>query len=230
MPYNIFKQLARIVFRPMVMVKIKNTHPNKVSLTRGLVAAITACLLLPAASSFGQAQQPAQGQAQGQAGGQDQVQQKLQALQTELQSLNTEIRQVQNEANKSPAVREALKNYSATLTEQMKSIDPDKSDAIDRRQEIYDELLAINDGSELSQQEQAQLQELGEKFNSVRQDLQMVEAQANQSDEVREAMTEYNDNLMEEMANEDPNIMEKIERQQAASQEFSNLRNAIMQN
>lgn len=210
------------------MLKIKNTHTKKKSVTWGLIVASTACLALPVTSSYGQMQQ--QSQPQGQSENQDQIQQKLQALQTELQTLNAEIRLVQNEANKTPVVRDALKNYSATLTEQMKAINPDKADVIDRRQEIYDQLLAINDGSELSQQEQAELQELGEKFNSVRQDLQMVEAQANQSDEVRDAMTEYNDNLMEEMANEDPNIMEKIERQQAASQEFSNLRNAIMQN
>ncbi|NBB80095.1 MAG: hypothetical protein GVY36_11735 [Verrucomicrobia bacterium] len=213
----------------MIMLEIKHTHRKKTSsITRGLVAAAATCFLLPSATTFGQMQQQGQGQAQAQ--NQDQVQQKLQALQTELQTLNTEIQQVQNEANKAPVVREALKNYSATLTEQMKAIDPEKSDAIDRRQEIYDQLLAINDGSEMSQQDQAKLQELGEKFNAVRQELQMVEAQANQSDEVREAMTEYNDNLLEEMAKEDPAIMEKIERQQAASQEFSNLRNAIMQN
>lgn len=208
----------------LFMVKIKNTHTTKTSsITRGLVAAMATCLLLPTTATFGQMQQQGQGQ------GQDQVQQKLQKLQSELQTLNTEIQQVQNEANKTPAVREALENYSSTLTTQMKEIDPDKADAIDRRQEIYDQLLAINDGSELSQQDQAELQELGEKFNSVRQELQMVEAQANQSEEVREAMTDYNDNLMEKMSEEDPDIMEKIERQQAASQEFSQLRKAIMQ-
>jgi septal ring factor EnvC (AmiA/AmiB activator) len=212
------------------MDKVNNTHAKTKSCARGLLTATITCLLLPAASAFGQMQQQSQVKAQAQAQNQNQVQQKLQALQAELQALNAEIREVQNEANQTPAVREALKNYSATLTEQMKAINPDKADAIDRRQEIYDELLTANDGSELSQQEQAELRQLAQKFNAVRQDLQTVEAQANQSAEVREAMTEYNDNLMEEMANEDPSIMEKIERQQAASQEFSNLRSAIMQN
>ncbi|TVP79265.1 MAG: hypothetical protein EA353_06695 [Puniceicoccaceae bacterium] len=197
-------------------------------MSRSFIAAVSACLLLPAASAFAQMQQ--QGQEQAQQPDQEQVQQRLQQLQTELQTLNTEIQQVQNEANNAPAVRAALKNYSTTLTEQMKAIAPDQSDAIDRRQEIYDQLLAINDGSEMSQQEQAELQNLGEKFNSIRQDLQMVEAQANQSDEVREAMSEYNENLIDKMSEKDPDIMAKIERQQAASQEFSNLRNAIMQN
>lgn len=211
-----------------------HTIAKSPSITRSLVSAICACLVLPAASAIGQMQQggqgQGQGQAQGQGQGQDEVQQRLQALQSELQTLNTEIQQVQNEANKAPAVRQALQNYSTTLTEQMKSIDPDKSDTIDRRQEIYDQLLEINDGSELSQQDQAELQELGEKFNSVRQELQMVEAEANQSDEVREAMSAYNDNLMDEMSSKDPKIMEKIERQQSASEEFSNLRNQIMEN
>lgn len=219
----------RLVKSEVMLKKIKHI---KTSFSRALVAPLLAGLLVSAGSISAQMQSPQQGQPQGnegQAPNQQQIQERLQQLQAELQVLNAEIQTVQSEANQAPAVRQALKNYSETLTEQMKVIAPEQVELIDRRQEIYDQLLAINDGSGMSQAEQTQLQELGQEFNTVRQELQMVEAQANQSEEVQEAMSGYNDNLLETMSESDPEIMDKIQRHQVVSQEFTQLRNAIMQ-
>lgn len=216
------------------MTQKKNTYRTP-SFTRTLGAALTACLLLPALPAFsqmqgqGQGQTQNQGQAQGQDQNQDQVQERLQELQTELQELNADIQEVQSEANKSEEVRESLKNYSTTLSDQMKEISPDQSDLIDERQDVYDKLLTINDGSEMTPEKQQEMQKLGEKFNTIRQELQTTEAQANQSDVVREALTEYNEKVVEEMEEIDPEITGKIDRQQEASKEFSDLRNSILQ-
>ncbi|MFW6217378.1 MAG: hypothetical protein ACOC4K_00135 [Verrucomicrobiota bacterium] len=214
------------------MTQKKNTYRTP-SFTRTLGAALTACLLLPALPAFSQMQGQGQGQGQtqnqGQDQNQDQVQERLQELQTELQELNADIQEVQSEANKSEEVRESLKNYSTTLSDQMKEISPDQSDLIDERQDVYNKLLTINDGSEMTPEKQQEMQKLGEKFNTIRQELQTTEAQANQSDVVREALSEYNDKVVQQMEEIDPEITGKIERQQEASKEFSDLRNSILQ-
>jgi len=158
----------------------------------------------------------------------DQVQQQLQQLQTELQTLDAQIQDVQSQANEDPKVRDALKNYSETLSEKMKEISPDQSDTIDRRQEIYKELLALTKDPEMSPEEQAKVQDLSQKFNSVRQELQMTEAQANQTESVQEALSEYNEVIVGEMAEIDPQIEDKIEKREEVRAEFSQLQNAIL--
>lgn len=184
---------------------------------------------LTGASSIAKAQQPQQAQRQQQQGqGQVDVQERLQSLQVQLQRLNAELQEVQAEANQKPEVREALKNYSAELTKQMKVIEPEKSDLIDERDEVYDKLLKMSaHQNEMSEAETAELQSLGERFNAIRQELSMVEAQANQTDEVQEAFQEYNETIIAEMTRIDPETSQKIEQQQRLSEEFSNLRNAI---
>lgn len=173
------------------------------------------------------AQQPQQAQQQQ---GQTNVQERLQNLQVQLQRLNAEIQGVQAEANQKPKVREALKNYSAELTKQMKVIEPENSDLIDERDEVYDKLLKISaNQNEMSEAETRELQSLGERFNAIRQELSMVEAQANQTDEVQAAFQKYNETILAEMNRIDPDTSQKIEQQQKLSEEFSNLRNAIYQ-
>lgn len=174
-----------------------------------------------------QMQQQQQPQQQEQS--QDDVQERLQRLQVKLQSLNAEIQEVQSEANNNPEVRDALKKYSAELTKQMKEIDPEKSDLIDERNEVYAQLLELSSNEDMSEQENQELQSLGERFNAIRQELSMVEAQANQTEPVQEAFKNYNDKIMAVMSEIDSGITEKIEEQQELTQEFSQLRNAIQQ-
>jgi len=186
------------------------------------LGSILALSLLPCLIASAQMRQQQQG---GQ--GQDHVQQRLQQLQAELQQLNSEIQKVQNEANKSPEVRKALVNYSSTLTEEMKSIDPEKVELIERRQAVYEQLLDMTSDPETNPAERKRLQELGQKFNSIRQELQMTEAQANRRSNVKEALDAYNETIMREMAKIDPEISEKLERREAVSKEFSDMRKAI---
>lgn len=214
------------------MTKIKNTVLSiENTKSKSSKTALSVLLLVAtglAGASVANAQQPQQAQRQQQ--GQEDVQQRLQRLQTQLQSLNADIQAVQAEANQDPKVRKALKKYSAELTEQMKAIDPEKSDLIDERDKVYDKLLKItaNQG-EMSEEETRELQALGERFNAIRQELSMVEAQANQTDVVQEAFQDYNETILAEMNRIDPETSQKIEQQQKLSEEFSNLRNAIYQ-
>lgn len=214
------------------MTKIKNTVLSiENTKSKSSKTALSVLLLVAtglAGASVANAQQPQQAQRQQQ--GQEDVQQRLQRLQTQLQSLNADIQAVQAEANQDPKVRKALKKYSAELTEQMKAIDPEKSNLIDERDKVYDKLLKItaNQG-EMSEEETRELQALGERFNAIRQELSMVEAQANQTDVVQEAFQDYNETILAEMNRIDPETSQKIEQQQKLSEEFSNLRNAIYQ-
>jgi hypothetical protein len=55
----------------------------------------------------------------------------------------------------------------------------------------------------------------------------MVEAQANQTEEVQAAFANYNETIQAEMMKIDPEISEKMDRKDALMEEFRNLRNAI---
>lgn len=156
------------------------------------------------------------------------MQQKLQELQNKMQTLNAEIYEVQSEANRSPEVQQALLNYNKVLTEEMKKIDPENKSLIDERQEIYEQLLRLNTG-EMTPEKESQLEEIGQKFNSIRQQLAQTEAQANQTAEASAAMEGYNQVVMSEMTEIEPGIEEKIERREALGREFTDLRNAVMQ-
>jgi len=91
------------------------------------------------------------------------------------------------------------------------------------------ESLEMSLNENRSQEETQELQSLGQRFNAIRQELSMVEAQANQTDSVQSAFSEYNETIMTEMSKIEPGIVEKIEEQQKLMQEFTNLRNTIMQ-
>lgn len=158
---------------------------------------------------------------------QDVVQEKLQSLQAEIQTLNDAIYELQREANRSPEVREALINYGEVLTEEMKKIDPDNASLIDQRQATYKELLRLNTG-EMTAEKEAQLQETGQQFNSIRQQLAKTEAQANETAEARVAMEGYNQAVMSKMTELDPQVEAKIEKRESLNNEFSGLREAII--
>lgn len=197
------------------MTTIKNiTHPFVVLRSLGLLVALTLSGVTPTL---------AQGQ------NQDMVQQKLRELQGKLQVLNSEIYEVQNEANRSPEVQQALLNYSEVLTEEMKKIDPENQSLIDQRQAAYKQILKVNFG-EMTPEKESQLQEIGQEFNSIRRQLGETEAQANRTERASSALNEYNEVVMARMAEMNPGIQEKIEQREAISREFTNLRNAIMQN
>jgi len=149
-------------------------------------------------------------------------------LQSKLQTLNAEIYEVQSEANRSPEVQQALLNYSTVLTEEMKKIDPENKSLIDERQAIYEQLLRLNTG-EMTEEKESQLQEIGQKFNSIRQQLAQTEAQANQTAKASAAMEGYNQIVMSKMTEIDSGIQEKIERREALGREFTDLRNAVIQ-
>jgi preprotein translocase subunit SecD len=175
------------------------------------------------AQQFQQQERPQQQQSQ------DVIQQRLQGLQVQLQQLNAEISAVQQEANKSPKVRRALKQYSAALTKQMKATVPEKSDVIDERDAIYEQLLEMSTNENRTEEETQKLQSLSQRFNSIRQELSMIEAQANHSDPVQKAFKKYNEKIMAEMSEIEPSIPQKIEQHEKLTQEFTNLRNAIQQ-
>ena len=159
---------------------------------------------------------------------QDMIQQKLQELQGELQVLNSEIFEVQNQANRSPEVQQALLNYNEVLTEEMKKIDPENESLIDQRQASYEQILKMNSG-EMTPEKKTQLQGIGEKFNSIRQQLGETEAMANRSERASSAMNQYNEAVLNRMTQMNPQIQDKIERRESISQEFTRLRNAIIQ-
>lgn len=196
-------------------------HVSKIIRSLALFASVSLLAAVPALAQ-------SQGQAQGQGQDQDLVQQKLQELQNKMQTLNAEIYEVQSEANRAPEVQQALLNYNKVLTEEMKKIDPENKSLIDERQEIYEQLLRLNTG-EMTPEKESQLEEIGQKFNSIRQQLAQTEAQANQTAEASAAMEGYNQVVMSEMTEIEPGIEEKIERREALGREFTDLRNAVMQ-
>lgn len=205
------------------MTKLKNIFHSTITLrTLGATLALSLFASVPA---LAQMQQQNQGQSQGE----DPVQEKLQALQSNLQSLNNDIAEVQNEANKAPEIRKALQNYSEVLTAEMIKIDPDNKTLIQERQATYEQILEINNSTEMSAEKESRLQELGQKFNAVRQQLGQTEAQANQTDAASAAMEVYSEKVLSKMTEIDPEINEKIEQREAMSQEFRQLRNAIIQ-
>lgn len=208
--------MAHAILKAMTTI----THKYHVS------TIIRSLALFVSASLFAAVPALAQGQSQGQ--DQDLVQQKLQELQSKMQTLNAEVYEVQSEANRAPEVQKALQNYSEVLTEEMKKIDPENESLIDQRQETYEQLLRLNKG-EMTPEKESQLQEIGQKFNSIRQQLAQTEAQANQTAEARAAMEGYNQVVMDKMTQIEPGIEKKIEEREALSREFTDLRNAVIQ-
>ncbi|MFP4261288.1 MAG: hypothetical protein ACLFS1_09435, partial [Opitutales bacterium] len=157
------------------------------------------------------------------------VQQRLQELQAEFQQLNAEIESVQRQASDDPKASDALEAYRVELTKQMKEIEPDKAELIDERDELYNQLMALSENTDPSEEETQKLQTLGQRFNEVRQELSVVETQANQSGPVQEAFNAYNDAIMAAMNEVDSNIDQKIKQREELTEEFSTLRNAIQQ-
>lgn len=191
-----------------------NTHTYHVSAIIRALALFVSMSLFAALSALAQDQDP--------------VQQKLQDLQSKLQTLNAEIYEVQNKANRTPEVKQALMNYSRVLTEEMKKIDPENKSLIEERQAIYEKLLKLNSG-EMTAEQESKRQELGQKFNTIRQQLAQTEAQANQTAKAKAAMEGYNQVVTEKMVEMDPNIKQKLDRREKLGREFTDLRNAIIQ-
>jgi chromosome segregation ATPase len=119
-------------------------------------------------------------------------------------------------------------NYSKVLTEEMKKIDPENKSLIEERQAVYEQLVRLNSGEKTAEKE-SKRQELGQKFNSIRQQLAQTEAQANETAEARAAMEGYNQIVTEKMAEINPDIQQKLERREQLGREFTDLRNAIIQ-
>lgn len=202
------------------MTKLKNIYHTS-GILRSL-AFFSVLALFVSAPAMAQNAQNAQNQ------NQDMIQERLQKLQAELQGLNAEIYEVQNKANRSPEVQKALMNYNKVLTEEMKKIDPENKSLIDQRKETYEKLLNLNAG-EMTPEKESQLQEVGEQFNSIRQQLAQTEAQANQTEKAAAAMEAYNQVVLKKMTAMDPQIEGKIEEREEIGKEFTDLRNAIIQ-
>ncbi len=202
---------------------MKNEHKSsKAMLGLSLLAAFS---LVGASHSLSAQQQTTQQPPQSA----EDVQSRLQELQAEFQQLNAEIESVQRRASNDPQASDALDQYRAALSKQMKEIEPGKSDLIDERDSLYDRLIELSGKENPSEEETQQLQTLGQRFQQIRQELSTVESQANQAGPVQEAFNRYNEAIMAAMNEIDPNIEQKIEKKQELTQEFSMLRNALQQ-
>ncbi len=217
----------------MFMAKSMKTKKTNNRIPLGLkhslgIAALAAAFLSPA-FLFGQAggySQPAPPQSEGQAEGTDarQVQQKLAQVQQELQKINNEVNSVRMEAAAQPEVENALLTYNETLTEVMIENAPEKSDAIEKRGDLFEKILSSRDADEADQQE---LQELNQEFLSLNQNLQPELSAAEQSEKVAEARTDYSEKLTEAMVSIDPDLQKKANRRNELMREFQALQQQI---
>lgn len=206
---------------------IKSAH--KTRLVQTLAGMLCAGSLLfgsvLAAQMQGGGQQGQQGQQGG--GNQSETQEELAKIQNQLQSLSMEIESVRSEASNKDKVQEALLKYNETLSEEMKSIDPDKSDKIERRKELFEQISANSDYQDMSSEELEDLQKMNEEFTGLREELREIESKANNSDKVMKALDKYNKVVTEEMKKIDGDIEKKMEKREELRERFSEMQQGI---
>lgn len=207
----------------------QKTHHNKIRASK-IFTGLAVLGMVGASAVVHAQQQPQQQGAQAQQGGDQQVvQQRLAEIQNKLQRLNLEIEQVRSEATEDPAVTKALLDYNGALTKEMKQIDPQQADKIDRRAELFEEVIDFSASDEMTQEDVAEVQALHGEFAQVREELRLVESQANQQDAVLQALDAYNTNIVREMTKIDPEIESKLTERDELRNQFTQMQRAIAQ-
>jgi len=194
------------------------------------MASILSGTLFLASAAF--AQQPpqrpqSQPQQQQQQQPQEQIQQRLAQIQNQLQSVNQEIETVRSEAANEPVVQEAMFDYDQALTETMKEMEPDQVELIERRSELFREIITADDFNSMEQEEMEEFRKKNQEFVQIREQLQQVEMQGRQEAEVMDAWNQYAEKVLAEMREINPSITEKMKKRDELTSEFSNLQRQI---
>ena len=194
------------------------------------MASILSGTLFLASAAF--AQQPpqrpqSQPQQQQQQQPQEQIQQRLAQIQNQLQSVNQEIETVRSEAANKPVVQEAMFDYDQALTETMKEMEPDQVELIERRSELFREIITADDFNSMEQEEMEEFRKKNQEFVQIREQLQQVEMQGRQEAEVMDAWNQYAETVLAEMREINPSITEKMKKRDELTSEFSNLQRQI---
>jgi len=194
------------------------------------MASILSGTLFLASAAF--AQQPpqrpqSQPQQQQQQQPQEQIQQRLAQIQNQLQSVNQEIETVRSEAANKPVVQEAMFDYDQALTETMKEMEPDQVELIERRSELFREIITADDFNSMEQEEMEEFRKKNQEFVQIREQLQQVEMQGRQEAEVMDAWNQYAEKVLAEMREINPSITEKMKKRDELTSEFSNLQRQI---
>ncbi len=195
------------------------------------IAALAAVFLSPAhlLGQAGNYPQPSTPQSQGQTENTDsrQIQQRLAQVQQELQKINGEVNSVRMQAVSQPEIAEALVNYNDTLTEVMVENAPDQSEAIEKRSDLFEEIVAVRESGGPDGADPQRVQEMNQEFLRLNQELQPQLNAAEQTEEVVEARTDYSEKLTEAMLSIDPDLQDKTNRRNELMREFQALQQQI---
>ncbi|MFO8027481.1 MAG: hypothetical protein R6U56_07440 [Opitutales bacterium] len=169
--------------------------------------ALSALLFTGASLGIAQAQQGVQ-------------QQEAMEIQQKLQSVSSKIEQARAEASKKEKVKSGLLEYNKVLSEKMKEIDSSKADEVDRRAELFKQIVGLEDSSEMSADDIEEAREINQEFSEVRQNLMEVAREANQSVEVQDAFEAYNETLEKEMKAVNPEVEGQLKERQELQQQL----------
>jgi gas vesicle protein len=181
--------------------------PSPQKLTRGIIGAGAALLLVSAPLA---AQQPMPPQ-------QQQIPDSVQQMMAEFQEIQERMEALQDQAI---AANESLQEQQASIQEQIESairaIEPDMDELMERMRAMEAEAQAAQEAQDMER-----LQEIMNEAQMVNGRLEQAQNQAFQQDEIQEAIQGFQEDLMAEMTEIDPEAEQMLERMEDLAQRLN---------
>lgn len=184
----------------------------KTILMAGIAGIIPAALLTQATAQ----QQPHYGQGDAQ-----ELQQRLNAIESEYVEVATKINNIEQQALDDKQVADARDKFETRLDRRMLEMNPDLEAMLKERQKYSKYIDKVQAGRELPSD--VDVNEVYANYNAIQQEIIPVRQQAIEHQEVRTAYNQYQEKLVSKMQEIDSGVTDYIRKQNELIAEYQNL-------